>query len=299
MVSTPRETVREAYQELEEIAEVKHIDADQLVENADSFREFFDTFYHVLPDEYSSGATTEDDESALSTITGGLSGVHEKVDNVFDGVRNTAKNADPRQAALWGIGVGLAFSGTGIPAAATYSTTYLISGSVLGGAAVGLYSSANEDTIFDDIDPMALAESAFHGAQRGKAVKGQAGQQIGAVLGMSSYMAETLSPEEYRHWIEEAEPDRIIEGAVLGARTAGPDDSNTQRALAGGGLGLLYGYLDTDDQQSFKELVDEDLYAEYVERLENKATDDEDDEDLAQLLDADLYQEFKEKTNSS
>ncbi len=299
MAHTPREDVREAYQDLKEIAEDQNIDADRLVENADSFREFFDTFYHVLPDEYSTEAATEDDDSALSTLTRGLSGVQEKVDNAFDGVRNTAKNADSRQAAIWGIGVGLAFTGTGIPAAATYSTASLVSGSVLGGAAVGAYSSANEDTIFDDIDPMELAESAFFGAQRGKAVKGQAGQQIGAVLGMSSYMAETLSPEEYQHWIEEAEPDRIIEGAVLGARTAGPDESGTHRALAGGGLGLLYGYLDTEDRQSFEELVDEDLYAEYVERVENKAADEEHDDELSQLLDADLYQELREKTNGS
>lgn len=295
MANTPREDVRDAYQNLGEIAEEQDINVDQLVKDSDSFRNFFDEFYHSLPDKYSIEAA-EDDESALNTITGGLSGVQEKVDNAFDGVRNTAKNADPRQAALWGIGVGLAFTGTGIPAAATYSTTYLVSGSILGGAAVGAYSSANEDTIFDDIDPIELAESAFFGAQRGKAVKGSAGQQIGAVLGVSTYMAETLSPEEYSHWIEEAEPDRIIEGAVLGARTARSDESSTQRAIAGGGLGLIYGYLDTEDQRSFKEVVDDDLYAEYIDQLESKATKDEHDDDLVELLDTDLYEEFREKT---
>lgn len=194
----------------------------------------------------------------------------ETVDHGIEEVKYTLQNADPKDSALWGLGVGLMLAQPAV--AAGYSTAALLSGAVVSGTAVGAYSSSHEETIFDDIDPMELANRAQRGAVDGKRLNRTSGGAIGAVVGGAAYVAENLSPEEYRQWVEEADADRVLEGAVLGAERFEPNSNepSTRGAGIGAGFGLLYGYTGDADgttDRPLEDVLDDDLLADYRARL--------------------------------
>lgn len=190
-------------------------------------------------------------------------------------VRDTVREADPEETALWGLGAGLAIANPAI--AASYSTYVLLSAGVVGGAAIGAYASSHEESVFNEVDPLTMARIANSGASRGRRL-GRDGAVLGAATGVGSYLARHLTPEAYAQWVADADAGRILRGAVMGAEHARRNVSETVDgrapgldraggALLGGTLGLLYGYVeDSESEASLRELLDEDLYAEY-ERL--------------------------------
>ena len=80
----------------------------------------------------------------------------------------------------------------------------------------------------------------------GKKLEHIDGEAVGAILGTSSYLAKSMTPEEYGHWVAAADPEAILQGAELGAKITQELDSRSsgQGALAGAGLGLMYGFTD-------------------------------------------------------
>ena len=86
------------------------------------------------------------------------------------------------------------------------------------------------------------------------------GKAVGAILGMSSQMAKSMAPEEYAKWVTQADPEAIMQGAEKAAQL------NTQKGrtntaatrLAGGGLGLLYGYTDQAEMDDIELLESPD-----------------------------------------
>lgn len=182
--------------------------------------------------------------------------------------KRTLRDADPGEVALWGLGIGIALANPAI--AAGYSTTALLSGAVVGGGVLGAYKSSRETTVLDDVDPLQLARRANGTAASGRGLKRLDGEAAGALLGASTYLAEATVPEAYAHWIAEADVDSVLEGAELGAAYAQDAGGERRRAGAafGGTVGLLRGYADAGvDDGTLRELLDEDLYREYIRGL--------------------------------
>ena len=188
-------------------------------------------------------------------------------------LKRTVRNADPKQAAVWGLATGITVANPAI--AASYSTAALLSGAVLGGSAVGAYASSHENTVFDDLEPMTMARRANAGASAGRGARNVNGTSVGAMLGASAYLAEELTPEAYAHWVAEADAESVLRGADMGAGRAAdsPDLSGPRSGAAlGAGFGLLYGLAsddgDGEGDDDVLELLDDDLRDEYVGRLD-------------------------------
>jgi hypothetical protein len=187
-------------------------------------------------------------------------------------LKRTVRDADPKQAALWGLATGVTVANPAI--AASYSTVALLSGAVLGGGMVGAYATSHDDTVFDDLDPTMMAQRANAGASKGAGARRIDGKSVGAMVGASAYLAEELTPEEYAQWVTEADAESVLNGAEMGSeRAAASEDFEGARsgAALGGGLGLLYGLAADDDTTAddhpIRELLDEDLWDEYAGRL--------------------------------
>ena len=190
-----------------------------------------------------------------------------------DELKRTVRDADPKQAAVWGLATGVTVANPAI--AAGYSTAALLSGAVLGGSAVGAYASSHDDTVFDGLDPTVMARRANAGASAGAGARNLNGKSAGAMLGASAYLAEELTPESYAHWVAEADPESVLRGAEMGAgRGADSPALSGPRsgAALGAGFGLLYGLASDDgegdgEDDAVRELLDEDLREEYTGRL--------------------------------
>ena len=190
-------------------------------------------------------------------------------------LERTVRDADPKQAALWGLATGVTVANPAI--AAGYSTAALLSGAVLGGGVVGAYASSHDDTVFDDLEPTLMARRANAGAATGAGARTIDGKSVGAMVGASAYLAEELTPEAYAQWVAEADAESVLRGAELGAdRAAASGDSAGARSgtALGGGLGLLYGLAADDDATAddhpIRGLLDEDLWDEYAGRLDGE-----------------------------
>ncbi|WP_117594843.1 hypothetical protein [Haloprofundus halophilus] len=188
-------------------------------------------------------------------------------------LKYTARNADPKQAALWGLATGVTLANPALTAG--YSTAVLLSGAVLGGGAVGAYASSHENTVFDDVDPLEMARRSRGMAAANAHRTNLDGAALGSLLGASTYLAETLTPEEYAHWLAGVDADLVARGAELGAGRATDDDlglgTSRTGAILGGGFGLAYGLAGGDDEAdegALRELLDDDLYEEYSRALD-------------------------------
>lgn len=206
-------------------------------------------------------------------------------------LKRTVRDADPKQAALWGLATGVTVANPAI--AASYSTAALLSGAVLGGSVVGAYATSHDDTMFDDLDPTMMAKRANAGASAGAGTRNIDGKSVGAMVGASAYLAEELTPEAYAQWVTEADAESVLRGAEMGAgRATASEDFEGARsgAALGGSLGLLYGLAadDAADDHPIRELLDEDLWDEYAGRL---GDEDGDAEIEGRLVDGDTTTE--------
>jgi hypothetical protein len=231
----------------------------------------------LATDAESTSMPTLDRDVSLPSVGGSRSrnvvrAARERADAGAVELKRTIRDADPKQAALWGLATGVTVATPAI--AASYSTAALLSGAVLGGSAVGAYDSSHDNTVFDDIDPMLMAQRANAGASTGAGTRNINGKSVGAMLGASAYLAEELTPEAYAHWVTEADAESVLRGAEMGAdRATASDDFEAARsgAVLGGGLGLLYGLAADNhgdgDADSLRTLLDDDLWDEYAGRL--------------------------------
>ena len=121
-------------------------------------------------------------------------------------------------------------------------------GALLAGGAIGARKSSDQDSIFDEIDTQQLVTTASMMATRGGEIhenEGQ-GETVGAILGLLSYLAKSMAPEEYAKWIIQADPEPIMQGAEKAAQLNTQDGhaGTATTRLAGGSLGLMNGYTD-------------------------------------------------------
>jgi hypothetical protein len=178
------------------------------------------------------------------------------------------READPEEVGHWGINATHAM--VPLISASRLSTPQLLALSFLLNGAIGAYASGKENTALDGVDPTELREHALAVAGAGEGLEEIDGEAIGALLGGSSYLVQSMAPEEYAKWVTEADPEAVLEGAEIGAEMANQLESGTrnQSIAAGATLGLLHSYSTrSSDHSEFRELVESDLYKEYLEEL--------------------------------
>lgn len=193
-------------------------------------------------------------------------------------LKYTLGNADPKQAAIWGLATGATLANPAI--AAGYSTAVLLSGAVLGGSAVGAYASSHEGTVLDELDPVEMARNANGMAAANRGRSNLNGAAMGSLLGATAYVAGRVTPEEYAHWLADVDLDTVARGAELGAGAARDRadlglGSAASGALFGGGLGAAYGVATEDGDDDLRELLDADIYDDYRRTLADESDEEE------------------------
>ena len=162
----------------------------------------------------------------------------------LDRVKYTVKNASPGEAALWGLGAGLAVANPAI--AAGYSTYVLLGGAVAGGVGLGAYKSSHENTALDGVDPLAVGREINRVTASNRSLEDVDPERVGAMLGASTDVLERVTPEAYAQWAVRADPEAVFRGAQYGAEYADRLDGRRAGIALGGGMGLLYGYAAAD-----------------------------------------------------
>jgi hypothetical protein len=243
---------------------------DQAVAEAESLEELLQVI--SAPSEANSPITMEskEDESGglLPTPRSNSTSLREQV-------TDTAKNADPAEMGKYTIGLGI--FGAGFAISAPFSTVVGLGAIAACGAATGAYASANPNSLAAQIDPIELAISAKMRGRSWKQSSAPGGAGIGGILGALDYVGEEEILSAYSHWCSNADIDKIMKGAEMGAQAAeiSPDYNNPRSAaVLGGGFGLAYGYAESGGEiEELEELLDDDLY-EAIGELE-QGDDDE------------------------
>ncbi|WP_135807433.1 AAA family ATPase [Halorussus marinus] len=203
-----------------------------------------------------------------------LGKIRNKTDEGIEETQHTFENAEPHEAATWGLMAGLAVMNPalGAPAvAASTSTSALVAASALGGGAIGAYASSHNDSALNDVDPTELLNQSQQMAEKGRDIEDIDGETLGAALGASSYLADILVPEAYAQWVTHADPEAMLEGASLGAQHAAANEvgiSRRQGKTVGAGLGLMIGYARSgESDDALQEVLDADLFKEYQDQV--------------------------------
>ncbi len=181
-------------------------------------------------------------------------------------VANTLKNANKREVALYGIGSMVALKGIAI--SAPISTSVALAGFFTGGAATGAYASTHPNSLAAQIDPVGLAMNSRSRGREWDASSAPGDQNVGEILGAIESIGDQLE-SEYAHWVADADFDQIQQGAAFGAQR-GEElhdfESSRDAGVAGGLLGLTYGYAENaDSDYELDDLLDEDLYYELLD----------------------------------
>lgn len=291
-VLTGNETaqLREAISEVPARVESR---ADELVQQAESAEMLANDLADLTESHYEQQAnevvTDADSVSDLASTLENDQGANEETDeasSLFDTIRGhtdqgvkeaqaTIEDAEPHEAAMWGIlaGAAVMHPALGAPAvAAETSTAALVGASALGGGALGAYASSHEESALAEVNPAELFHSSKQMAVQAKDIEEIDGRTLGAVLGASSHLADVLTPDAYAQWVAHADADAVLEGAELGVKQAQDKDlglSSRGGAAVGAGLGLLYSYVDAgDSEDQLQRVLEDDLWEEYQQQLE-------------------------------
>jgi hypothetical protein len=251
--------------------------ADEVVEQAEAGTELVTELNQVIEDYGGAGKDETLDERVVCADSAAElredvqspqeKALREASERLAD-AKEILREADPEEVGQWGINSTQAM----LPLihASRLSTPQLLALSFLLNGAIGAYASGKENTAIDGVDPSELREYALAVAGAGEGLEEIDGEAIGALLGGSSYLVHSMAPEEYAEWVTEADPEAVLEGAEIGAKMANQLESGTrnQSIAAGATLGLLHSYSTrSDDHSEFRELVERDLYKEYLEEL--------------------------------
>lgn len=226
---------------------------DQHVSDADSAEELFQAFA-AAPNVT---ARTEEREEQL------LPAMHTSTPTTLrERIASTAQNVDPDDVGRYTIGASILLGKAVV--GASISTPIGLTALVAGGAVTGAYASTHPDSTVAQIDPIAFAINArtFGRVWRGSPMPG--GHGTGAIFGAIKQLENEDIPPEYAEWVANVDFEHITRGAELAVRWAERStefDNPTQAAVFGGSIGLAYGFLDIETQDSLEELLDEDLYA--------------------------------------
>lgn len=172
------------------------------------------------------------------------------VPSVRRNLERALREGDPKEAGKWAIGAGIA--GFSVAVSLPFSTAAGLGAIALGGAATGAYASANPDSAAARIDPIEMAVGAKTRERRWKRRSAPGGAAVGSAVGVAEHVVERTGDSAYAHWWANVDPELVLRGAELGARTAESSphvENESTAALLGGGFGLAYGYseLNADD----------------------------------------------------
>lgn len=243
---------------LEEHVEEEEETLDDVVASAESAEELRREV--ETPSERARRRLKEDAASSAEQM-------REKVEETAGQVHGTLGQADPEEVGRWAIQTGHA--ARPMARRSPYPTSLVLLASLTVGASAGIYATGADGGLLADVDPEELGEAMTTLAGEGEELENIDGEAAGALLGAFGYLGGQLAPEEYSKWIREADPEAILAGADAGARFAqdeGGRGTAMQGALAGGGLGMLGSYT-ADEDDVFRDTVDEDVYKEYLEKL--------------------------------
>lgn len=131
----------------------------------------------------------------------------------------------------------------------SYSTPLIVGACTLGGTALKAHCQINDDSL--SIDPDELLDRGIAGADLGGNfdLGDISAGRVGATVGTSRYLAERITPERYKHFVERTNPKTIMKGAERGVafgRRSETPLSPPQAAIAGACCGLLYSYVPND-----------------------------------------------------
>lgn len=191
-----------------------------------------------------------------------------ELEEKIEEAKEIIREADTEEVGNWGIQTTQA--ALPLIKASRRSTPQLLALSFLASGAVGAYASGKEDSALSSVDPGELREHALALAGAGEELEEVDGEAIGALLGGSSYLVQSMTPREYAHWVKQADPAAVLEGAEMGAKMTQDLEAGTrnQGMAAGAALGLLHSYTtDTAGGTEIRETLDGDLYKQYLEDL--------------------------------
>jgi hypothetical protein len=235
---------------LDKVPPAARDEADEIVREADDAADLVRDLKSLI-DEY------EDENQSINDVVAGAQGaddlrrqvaskrdkVRTQAEKSFEEVQTTIKESDPEEVSKFAVQTANAAA----PVIRYASRTNLaLLGTLLTAGAVGARKSSDQPSIFDELDSHQLAATANAMATRGGEIHEEEakGKAVGAILGMSSQMAKLMAPGEYAKWVTQADPEAIMQGAEKAAKLNmqnGRANTATTR-LAGGSLGLLYGY---------------------------------------------------------
>lgn len=270
------ETIARLLDEIPDIQEAQ-TKADRVVDEADSGTALVRELNAIIEEYEESGETldhriekAESAEELRHDVESRQEKALREASERFKEAREVLREADPEDVGEWGLTAGQV--ALPVVKASRFSTPMGILATMALGGMAGAYESGSETSILEEVDPAELRTHALAMAGVGKELEHIDGEAVGAILGTSSYLAKSMTPEEYGHWVTAADPEAILEGAELGAKMTQQLDSgsSSQGVLAGAGLGMMYGFTDQKASgEEFKMALDSDLYKEYLQELAN------------------------------
>lgn len=260
-------------------------DADELIAETDDIEELVPRLDNLIEQEEDSSRSLNDQVGEASSVEELRREIEtpaeraqrrakERAERGLEQARETFNQSEPEDVGQWGVNVGRA--ALPLARATPGSTPLWLAAYLVLGSAAGVHASGANDSPLADVDPEALASHATALAEAGTELENIDGAAAGTLLGVFTHLGSQLAPEEYAKWIVAADPEAILAGAEAGASFALSDDvvgSRRQGALAGAGLGVLGSYTTTsEDSDAFRDVVDSDLYEEYLRESSTKST---------------------------
>ena len=225
-------------------------DAADLVRDLKSLIDEYEDENHSIDDVVAGAQSTDDLRTQVASKS---DKVRTQAERGLEEVQTTIKESDPEEVGEFAVQT----AGAAAPVISYASRTNLaLFGTLLAASAVGARKSSDQPSIFDEVDPQQLAATANAMATRGGEIHEDEGKgkAVGAILGMSSQMAKSMAPEEYAKWVTQADPEAIMQGAEKAAQlnTQNGRANMATTRLAGGSLGLLYGYADQEEMDDIE-----------------------------------------------
>lgn len=230
-------------------------DAEQLVRDLNSLLEEYDETQDSINDIV---ANAEDADELREHVATTGDQVRSHAERGVEEIQTTLREADPEEVADFA-----AHSANAAMPLMSFASSghWVLMGAMLAGGAIGARKSSDQESVFDDIDPRELSATASAMATRGGEIYADEskGEAVGAVLGISSTIATSMTPEEYAQWVTQADPEAIMQGAQKAAVLQNEyQNPRWQTQVLGGGLGLLSGYSSVDDLVEIPSVDDSD-----------------------------------------
>ncbi|WP_348609601.1 hypothetical protein [Halobaculum rarum] len=219
---------------------------DQVAADAGSFEEFL---VGVSEANQTRQASDPEAETSLQPATS-----RSRLQQLRDEVALTIAGADRRDVSEYALGSGLAFGGVAV--AASLSTPIGVAALLAGGAATGAYASTHPDSIVSQINLLEMAQTTR--SRTGSVGPNDAVHEVGTetMAGVTEYLQQ--ADVAHAEWLANVDPEFIMRSARQAGTVAsqsGRDIDETHARVVGGGIGLLAGGLDREQQETLQEIA--------------------------------------------